>query len=552
MTSYYDAYAAPAFGPVRIASTRQQIDDRFPVLAFTVDTGGRPFLEVLLTTDRTLFDGANVSRRNASNFFASREHGLLRGSHEPAVYHVPSAVLQAFAKAREIFYTAIAYESESATNPAYALGPALLASSAPSVLVSPDFRGKTMASVLAVPLEKLLRVHEDAVAAPASPLVESTYEDAAWSLEADADADRVDAEDGYGESAALEEEEEEVEKEYAQSYEDDEEENEQPPLALAVDDEAYSDGFDGPIPAFDASAYGDEAAAYESAFPSDAAPPEMLEDEDERARYADEGDEAMAQSYGDESAGEYPPDYPNIQPLDAPVPQELTPQHQVRILQLIARRFESGDEGYSAIKNNGSLSWGFLPFSQKDGSLNKVLAAMQQRDPAKFTEIFGSPASLDSARLRAAGAHPAFQAAQNEIAAQLFIAPMRAFAKAMGLDSQRALAMVADRTVQLGPQGAKSWIVDAVTPLVTDALMTAALSATAMKNEGVWEPDGHAAVLAALRAMPPGKSPVPIPTREQMLDAIVRRAEAEKRPWAGRPAMLRQSTELADDVVFTL
>ena len=129
---------------------------------------------------------------------------------------------------------------------------------------------------------------------------------------------------------------------------------------------------------------------------------------------------------------------------------------------------------------------------------------------------------------------------------------MRAFAKAIGLDSQRALAIVTDRTIQLGPQGAKSWIVDAVTPLVTDALMTAALQATGIKPADVWEPNNHAAVLAALRAMPPGKSPVPIPTREQMLDAIVRRAEAEKRPWAGRPAMLRKSTELADDVVFAL
>src|SRR5437773_12479893 len=132
---YFETPAAPA-GPVQITPTRQRLDDRFPVLVFTVDTGGRPFFEVLLTTDRSLFDAANAGRRTPATFFASREHGLLRGGSEPAVYHVPAAVLQAFAGAREIFYTAIAYDSEQATNPAFAQPHASLATGAPSISVA--------------------------------------------------------------------------------------------------------------------------------------------------------------------------------------------------------------------------------------------------------------------------------------------------------------------------------------------------------------------------------------------------------------------------------
>ncbi|WP_232427557.1 hypothetical protein, partial [Burkholderia ubonensis] len=39
----------------RITAKRQQIDNRFPFLAFAIDTLGLPLYEVLLTTDRALF-----------------------------------------------------------------------------------------------------------------------------------------------------------------------------------------------------------------------------------------------------------------------------------------------------------------------------------------------------------------------------------------------------------------------------------------------------------------------------------------------------------------
>ena len=104
--------SAMARTAVRITPTRRQIDNRFPVLGFTVDSGGRPFFEVLLATDRTLFDPANASRRTPASFYASREHsGLIRCGTEAAVYLVPGAVMQRFIGAREIFYTAAGYET---------------------------------------------------------------------------------------------------------------------------------------------------------------------------------------------------------------------------------------------------------------------------------------------------------------------------------------------------------------------------------------------------------------------------------------------------------
>ena len=52
-------------------------------------------------------------------------------------------------------------------------------------------------------------------------------------------------------------------------------------------------------------------------------------------------------------------------------------------------------------------------------------------------------------------------------------------------------------------------------------------------------------MVAALRRLGPA-SPIPIPTREQMMDAIVARADAESAPWRQRPRTIRTSPEFAD------
>src|SRR4051794_38513476 len=79
----------------RIFANRGQVDARFTVLGFTIDSGGQPYYEILLTTDRSLFHPSNAGRRHASNFYASREHsGLIRSDGRDCLYIVPTVVLR--------------------------------------------------------------------------------------------------------------------------------------------------------------------------------------------------------------------------------------------------------------------------------------------------------------------------------------------------------------------------------------------------------------------------------------------------------------------------
>jgi hypothetical protein len=121
--------------------------------------------------------------------------------------------------------------------------------------------------------------------------------------------------------------------------------------------------------------------------------------------------------------------------------------------------------------------------------------------------------------------------------------------------------MVVDRSVQMGAGGARRWIVEAVSPVQSTAQRQQALAAlghadlTAFQRatqgltaDGDWGPLTHAALVAALRQLG-SRSPVPIPAREQMMDAMVRRAAGT--PWERRTTSLRRSTHLTD-VVYAL
>ena len=151
--------AAPAGPPPQITSNRRRLDNRFPVLAFNIRTNGRPYFEVLLATDRSLFDPAAASRRTPANFYAGRQDGgLLHATAGDTAYVVPAAVLKRFADAHprpgEIFYTVAVYDTPEGA-PLLAQAPGMLATTAPSVLLGGDFQAKTMAAVLGVPAEKL-------------------------------------------------------------------------------------------------------------------------------------------------------------------------------------------------------------------------------------------------------------------------------------------------------------------------------------------------------------------------------------------------------------
>jgi hypothetical protein len=243
------------------------------------------------------------------------------------------------------------------------------------------------------------------------------------------------------------------------------------------------------------------------------------------------------------------------------------------------------------------LSYGLVQFTQDGGSLGKLLVMMRDRDKAAFERIFGngdarlaqklidvttaSGASssqvkggrsarvqpVDRAdlwdtpwkeRFEAAGDHIPFQSAQNELASSEYLDPILQFCEWLGLNTDRAVAMVYDRSVQMGVAGAKKWIIGAVGPVSTPALQLEALKALGKKDirefqqssgvvpdDGKWGPTTHAAMVSALRALGTG-SPIPIPTREQMMDAMVRGAAGNF--WEKRVKDLRNSTEFSDAV----
>ncbi len=276
------------------------------------------------------------------------------------------------------------------------------------------------------------------------------------------------------------------------------------------------------------------------------------------------------------------------------------------IIQRIAREESRGD--YAAINADGEfegkfpghpatgtyhigLSFGVIQFAQ-DSSLGELLTAMRARDAKAFGDIFGDhadaliqvttatgPPSKDSpggrsarvqpvagvdlwkepwlSRFKRAGQYQPFQEVQDQLAVSRYLDPMVPFATWLGLDSERALTLVVDRSVQMGVEGAKRWIASTVGPVSTPALQQQALAAlgytdlqsfqaktAGLQADGVLGPMTHAALTAALRKLGPG-SPVPVMTRDQMLDALVRRAAGH--PWRARVDRLRNDAALSDE-----
>ncbi len=96
-----------------IRPTRAEITDRFPVLGFTVNTGGNPLFEVVLTTKPELTGAEQRSGRTNQNFFSSRALGPLRADRGEAVWLVPPEVLKRFAGAEKLFYGLATYADAS-------------------------------------------------------------------------------------------------------------------------------------------------------------------------------------------------------------------------------------------------------------------------------------------------------------------------------------------------------------------------------------------------------------------------------------------------------
>jgi len=273
----------------------------------------------------------------------------------------------------------------------------------------------------------------------------------------------------------------------------------------------------------------------------------------------------------------------------------LTIADKFRLAQSAAR-FESGEERYSAVNADGEfndpaheayqrkhygLHWGLVQLNQRSGALGRCLVACMRRDPVRFREAFGpaqdelirvTTSATEEERLkpvasallweepwisrfREAGRIPEFQAAQNEIAIEGYFDPNLRFAAALGFDSDRSLAMLYDRCIGLGNAGGRRFVAKAVTPARDDASLQRALKALGhdsvqalqrsadLRESAELGPKGHAAMIAGLRGLGIS-SPVPVPSLEEMLDALVTAASGER--FEDRLRQIRTAPELSD------
>lgn len=240
---------------------------------------------------------------------------------------------------------------------------------------------------------------------------------------------------------------------------------------------------------------------------------------------------------------------------------------------------------------HAGLGFGIVLFGQDTGDLGRLLQAMKTRDADAFARIFGStadslletataagPGGLESpegrsarvrpvdgqdlwvepwlARFRAAGAHPPFQAAQNQLASDLYLEPMVHTARRLGVATERGLALMMDRAVAMGTEAAASFFVNGAGVGGSDAARSAALRALVgasgleeyqrgkgLQPTGTWSVETKAQMVADLRGMGQD-SPVAVPGYDELLDRFV--AAAGGAPWAGRFERLRRHADLTD------
>lgn len=240
---------------------------------------------------------------------------------------------------------------------------------------------------------------------------------------------------------------------------------------------------------------------------------------------------------------------------------------------------------------HAGLGFGIVLFGQDSGDLGRLLQAMKTRDAEAFGRIFGptadslletctatGPGGLESpdgrsarvrpvdgqdlwaepwiGRFRAAGAHPPFQAAQNQLASDLYLEPMVQTARRLGVATRRGLALMMDRAIAMGTEAAASFFVNGAGVGGSDAARSAALRALVgasgleeyqrgrgLQPTGTWSVETKAQMVADLRAMG-ADSPVAVPGYDEMLDRFV--AAASGAPWAGRFERLRRHPDLTD------
>ncbi len=610
----------------RIIPCRDEITDRFPVASFAVHVPPARSFEVACTVDPRLLHSSWSARRTPENFFTSRYGGLLRAPRGETVWFLPSDQLQRFVGARRIYYALATYGGARGEAPRFSVRPDAL-ENVPCIEVSPDFTGRMLGRLGSpVPslatdayggaghhstlrwggddaLERELRSRQATAQAAAATSDDDIFDPSPDETIAVATAVATSVQDAPGGDVESYDTEEFAQTASALSYEYRPDEDPAQPEAPVEAHEDLSAPFESYEEDEDTADLAEASAA-----------PEQEDDvEDTTAVYGGAAllDEAQLDASGRDAL--YVDSWEDEAPARASVldARPLDAATKIGILRVVARA-ESGRDGYQAInadtefrnpnhpayqKIHYGLSWGFIQFTQRSGSLGRVLAASRRRetDPgARVPEaqrgevIFGpqwpevvAVTNSDSAegrlapvggyvlwegpwpdRFRAAGAIPHVTYAQNEVAVLDYLDPMTPIAAALGFNTARALAVLVDRAIHMGRAGGLRWIMSHLSPLTNDEAVRRALGALGhtdvaafQKAAGIRPANGrldsrtHALLLGALRQAP--SAPVAVPSRDDMLKKIGE--AAADRPFARRVrALLDNRSDFNDGELLAL
>ena len=159
-----------------------------------------------------------------------------------------------------------------------------------------------------------------------------------------------------------------------------------------------------------------------------------------------------------------------------------------RIIEYTARTESGGRyDAWNPDDNGRGVSYGLIQFNQKVGTLPEVLRDMRAANPARFDAIFGKYASgmatpswvraanlndpaiatysrgvLTGGAMYHASREPDFQAVQRAWAKSGYFDPSVQAAQAVGLKSERAMAMLFDTSVQWGDAQMRTFLVQAL------------------------------------------------------------------------------------------
>jgi hypothetical protein len=132
-------------GSALIRANRLEVSDKFPVLGFTVRTGGAPYFEAALATDAALFASLARERRTPQTFWSSRALGPLPAERGEAVFIVPDEVLRRFAGAPRLYYTVATFADRTRANPEVV---AVKPEAAPYIALAGNYSGRPLRQLI--------------------------------------------------------------------------------------------------------------------------------------------------------------------------------------------------------------------------------------------------------------------------------------------------------------------------------------------------------------------------------------------------------------------